>query len=205
MMHPTGVVEISVSDKCHRAAINIKSAAGEQRKPPVPLMGDSGRFNLHSKATRSLDYLSELRKALALLKPTNREMKICNPSVAINGIKRLVSEPSLTRNPKCLSHLRVWIAEMQRNMILASRMSQNASREHELPRRLLGYNRPQELAAVSPRAGNTNDGFLAHGEWCSFWAEQFVIHPYLADNQFAIGTLHRALKPCNRLNFNGHA
>lgn len=68
-------------------------------------MGHSGGFDLQSKATCSLDYLSELREALTLLKPTNREMKICYSSVAINGVKSLVTEPSLTRNPKCFSHL----------------------------------------------------------------------------------------------------
>jgi len=128
-------------------------------------MGHSGGLDLQSKATCSLDYPSELREALALLKPTHGEVKICNPFVAIDGIQRLVTEPSLSCNPKCLSHLGIWIAEVEWNMILPARVGQNAACEHKLPCRLLDDNGPQELAAIRPRAGNTNDGFLVHGEW----------------------------------------
>jgi hypothetical protein len=138
MVHAARVVAVCISEKCDRTAISVESGTCQQRKPTIPLMGDSRGLDLQSKASYSPEDLSELREALSLLKPADGKVKISYASVPINAVKGLFAEASLTSDPKGLPHFRVWLAKGQRNMILAARVGQNSSSKHELTRWLQG-------------------------------------------------------------------
>lgn len=87
VVHATRIVSFGVGNKCNGTAIRVERGSREQRKPTIPLMCYSRRLDLHCNAASSLNDLSELREAMALLKPTNREMKIDNPTVTSNSVK----------------------------------------------------------------------------------------------------------------------
>ncbi|RFC52151.1 MAG: hypothetical protein DVB22_000959 [Verrucomicrobia bacterium] len=119
VVHAARIITLGVGNKCHGTAIRVKRGSREQGKPTIPLMCYSRRLDLHSNAASSLNNLSELREAMALLEPTNREVKIGNATVASNSVKTLICESPLTSKAKCLSHLCVGFAKIQRHMIVA--------------------------------------------------------------------------------------
>ncbi len=87
VVHAARIVTLGVSNKCDGNAISVKRGSREQGKPTIPLMCYSRRLDLHCYAASSLNDLSELREAVALLEPTNREVKIGNAMVTSNSVK----------------------------------------------------------------------------------------------------------------------
>lgn len=87
VVHAARIVTLGVGNKCDGTAIRVERGSRKQGKPTIPLMCYSRRLDLHCKPAGPLNDLSELRQAMALFEPTNREVKIGNATVASNSVK----------------------------------------------------------------------------------------------------------------------